>query len=310
MLVVTMKDDPTADLVIRELHDRAVPVARLDSGDFPATLSFAAYLTPGGLEGSLTTATRTVDLTRIRSLYYRRPSGFAFPHLSEDDARFALTQARYGLGGVVASLAGCLYVNHPHRIGDAEFKPSGLAAAVTAGFRVPATLVTSDPRAARSFIQQHGPVLYKPLSTPLYQVDGVSCTVQVKEVTAEEIDKRVSGTAHLFQQRVHKSADVRVTVIGDRVFAVRIDSDLLDWRTDYNRLAYSVVQPPPQVTAALFRYLSLFGLVFGAFDFAVDQTETWWFLECNPSGQWAWLEPETGLPMVSAMADLLERNSA
>ncbi|MFD9164628.1 ATP-grasp ribosomal peptide maturase [Streptomyces sp. NPDC059558] len=309
VLVVTMKDDPTADLVIRELHDRAVPVARLDSGDFPATLSFAAYLTPEGLEGSLTTATRTVDLTRIRSLYYRRPSGFAFPHLSEDDARFALTQARYGLGGVVASLAGCLYVNHPHRIGDAEFKPSGLAAAVTAGFRVPATLVTSDPGAARSFIQQHGPVLYKPLSTPLYRVDGVSCTVQVKEVTAEEIDDRVSGTAHLFQQRVHKSADVRVTVIGARVFAVRIDSDLLDWRTDYNRLAYSVVQPPPQVTAALFRYLSLFGLVFGAFDFAVDQAGTWWFLECNPSGQWAWLEPETGLPMVSAMADLLERNS-
>ncbi|MFJ4861446.1 MULTISPECIES: ATP-grasp ribosomal peptide maturase [unclassified Streptomyces] len=310
VLVVTMKDDPTADLVIRELRDRAVPVARLDSGDFPATLSFAAYLTPEGLEGSLTTATRTVDLTRIRSLYYRRPSGFAFPHLSEDDARFALTQARYGLGGVVASLAGCVYVNHPHRIGDAEFKPSGLAAAVTAGFRVPATLVTSDPGAARSFIQQHGPVLYKPLSTPLYRVDGVSCTVQVKEVTAEEIDDRVSGTAHLFQQRVHKSADVRVTVIGDRVFAVRIDSDLLDWRTDYSRLAYSVVQPPPQVTAALFRYLSLFGLVFGAFDFAVDQAGTWWFLECNPSGQWAWLEPETGLPMVSAMADLLERNSA
>ncbi|MER6250721.1 ATP-grasp ribosomal peptide maturase [Streptomyces sp. NPDC001584] len=310
VLVVTMKDDPTADLVIRELHDRAVPVARLDSGDFPATLSFAAYLTPDGLEGSLTTPTRTVDLTRIRSLYYRRPSGFAFPHLSEDDARFALTQARYGLGGVVASLAGCLYVNHPHRIGDAEFKPSGLAAAVTSGLRVPATLVTSDPSAARSFVQQHGPVLYKPLSTPLHRVGGVSCTVQVQEVTAEEIDDRVSGTAHLFQHRVQKSADVRVTVIGDRVFAVRIDSDLLDWRTDYGRLTYSVVQPPPQVTAALFRYLSLFGLVFGAFDFAVDQAGTWWFLECNPSGQWAWLEPETGLPMVSAMADLLERNSA
>ncbi|MFE5556073.1 ATP-grasp ribosomal peptide maturase [Streptomyces sp. NPDC056544] len=309
VMVVTMKDDPTADLVIRELHDRGVPVVRLDSGDFPATLSFAAYVTPDGIEGSLTTPTRTVDLTRIRSLYYRRPSGFAFPHLPEHDARFALAQARYGLGGVIASLPGCLYVNHPHRIGDAEFKPSGLAAATTAGFHVPATLITSDPSAARDFVSEPGPVIYKPLSTPLYRVDGVSCTVQVKEVTADEIDDRVSGTAHLFQRLVHKSADVRVTVIGDRVFAVRIDSDLLDWRTDYDRLVYSVVQPPPQVTASLFRYLSLFGLFFGAFDFAIDQAGTWWFLECNPSGQWAWLEPETGLPMVAAMADLLERNS-
>ncbi|MFE3939908.1 ATP-grasp ribosomal peptide maturase, partial [Streptomyces goshikiensis] len=35
----------------------------------------------------------------------------------------------------------------------------------------------------------------------------------------------------------------------------------------------------------------------------------WWFLECNSSGQWAWMEPETGLPMVAAMADLLERKA-
>ncbi|WP_408055912.1 ATP-grasp ribosomal peptide maturase [Streptomyces blattellae] len=303
-----MIDDPTADLVIRELHGRGVPVVRLDSGDFPATLSVAATITSHGIEGTLSTPTRTADLSGVRSLYYRRPSRFAFPHLDEQNARFALTQARYGLGGVLAALPGCLYVNHPHRIGEAEFKPSGLAAAVTAGFQIPPTLVTSDPDAARTFIKPNRPVIYKPLSTPLYRNDaGVSCTVEVREVTADEIDDRVTGTAHLFQQRVDKVADVRVTVIGDHVFTVRIDSGLLDWRTDYDRLTYTPVQPPPGLIAALYRYLTHFGLVFGAFDFAIDHDGRWWFLECNPSGQWAWLEPETGLPMVAAMADLLER---
>lgn len=210
----------------------------------------------------------------------------------------------------MASLPGCLYVNHPHRIGDAEFKPSGLAAAAACGFRLPSTMVTSDPDAARTFIKVHGPVIYKPLSTPLYRIDGVSCTVEVREVTADEIDDAVAGTAHLFQQRVDKTSDVRVTVIGDQVFCVRIDSDLLDWRTDYSRLRYSVVQPPPGMYEALRAYLDHFWLVFGAFDFAVDRQGQWWFLECNPSGQWAWLEPETGLPMVAAMVDLLERKRA
>ncbi|WP_073952871.1 ATP-grasp ribosomal peptide maturase [Streptomyces kebangsaanensis] len=307
VLVVTNLDDPTTDLVVNELHGRGVPVVRFDSGDFPATLSFAATITPDGLEGTLSTPTRTADLSRVRSLYYRRPSCFTFPHLDEQTARFAVTQARYGLGGVVASLPGCLYVNHPHRIGDAEFKPSGLTAAVQAGFRVPRTLVTSDPSTARTFIKRHGPVIYKPLSTPLYLIDGVSCTAQVNEVTAGEIDDAVAGTAHLFQARVDKIADVRVTVMADRVFCVRIDSDLLDWRTDYSKLTYTVVEPPPGVTEALHAYLSRFGLVFGAFDFAVDREGRWWFLECNSSGQWAWLEPETGLPMTAAMADLLER---
>ncbi|NGO46463.1 ATP-grasp ribosomal peptide maturase [Streptomyces ureilyticus] len=310
VLVVTNLDDPTTDLVIDELHDRGVPVVRFDSGDFPATLSFAATITGEGITGSLATPSRTADLWRVRSLYYRRPSGFTFPHLDEQTARFAVTQARYGLGGVMTSLPGCLYVNHPHRIGDAEFKPSGLAAAATAGFTLPPTLLTSDPDAARAFTKAYGPVIYKPLSAPLYRnADGVSCTVEVAQVTAEEIDDAVSGTAHLFQQRVDKVADARVTVIGDDVFTVRIDSDLLDWRTDYDRLTYTPVQPPPGLAAAMFRYLKHFGLVFGCFDFAIGRDGQWWFLECNPSGQWAWLEPETGLPMVAAMADLLERKT-
>jgi ATP-grasp ribosomal peptide maturase len=309
VLVVTSLHDPTADVVIRELHDRGVPVVRLDSGDFPATLSVEAEITEHGLRGRLHTPSRTADLAHVRALYYRRPTGFAFPHLGEQDARFAVAQARYGLGGVVASLPGCLYVNHPHRIGDAEFKPAGLATAVGAGFLVPPTLITSSPDAARQFIKAHGPVVYKPLSNPVYLVDGVSSVVKVAEVAETDIDDAVTGTAHLFQQRVAKVADVRVTVIGGQVFCVRIDSDLLDWRTDYSRLTYTVVEAPPGIRPAIRRYMNRFRLVFGAFDFALGEDGRWWFLECNPSGQWHWLETETGLPMTAALADLLERTS-
>lgn len=56
-----------------------------------------------------------------------------FPGLEAQTARFAVAEARYGLGGVLASLPACLYVNHPHRIGDAEFKPSGLPQPSTPG---------------------------------------------------------------------------------------------------------------------------------------------------------------------------------
>ncbi|MET7828933.1 MvdC/MvdD family ATP grasp protein [Streptomyces sp. NPDC005386] len=281
VLVVTALYDPTADVVSAELHDRGVTVVRLDSGDFPGSLSVEAEITSHGVWGSISTPSRTADLAGIRSLYYRRPSGFAFRHLDEKDARFAVTQARYGLGGVLASLPGCLYVNHPHRIGDAEFKPSGLAAAVAARFDVPPTLITSSPAAARAFIKRHGPVIYKPLHNPVYLIDGASSVVKVADVSADEADDGVAGTAHLFQ--------------------------LLDWRTDYSKLTYSVVQPPPGIEEALRGYMRHFGLVFGAFDFAVDHDQRWWFLECNPSGQWYWLESETGLPMRAALADLLER---
>ncbi|MGW2016849.1 ATP-grasp ribosomal peptide maturase [Streptomyces sp. NPDC001927] len=307
VLVVTSLYDPTADVVISELHDRGVPVVRLDSGDFPASLSVEAEITEHGIRGQLVTPSRAADLAGVRSFYYRRPTGFAFPHLRDQDARFAVTQARYGLGGVLASLPACLYVNHPHRIGDAEFKPSGLAAAVEAGFLVPPTLITSSADAARAFVRRHESVVYKPLHNPVYLVDGISNVVKIAEVAAADIDDSVSGTAHLFQQRVPKTADVRVTVIGEHVFSVRIECDLLDWRTDYSRLTYTVVEAPAGIRRALRRYLDHFGLVFGAFDFCVGEDGGWWFLECNASGQWYWLETETGLPMCAALADLLER---
>lgn len=121
VLVVTSLHDPTADVVISELHGRGIPVVRFDSGDFPSSLSVEAEITQDGIRGSINTPSRTADLANVRALYYRRPTGFAFPHLDEQDAQFAITQARYGLGGVIASLPDCLYVNHPHYIGDADF---------------------------------------------------------------------------------------------------------------------------------------------------------------------------------------------
>jgi hypothetical protein len=52
VLVVTSLYDPTADVVISELHDRDVPVVRFDSGDFPASLSVEAEITQGRHPGA------------------------------------------------------------------------------------------------------------------------------------------------------------------------------------------------------------------------------------------------------------------
>jgi hypothetical protein len=52
-------------------------------------------------------------------------------------------------------------------------------------------------------------------------------------------------------------------------------------------------------------YLEAFGLNFGCFDFAVSQSGETAFLECNPNGQWLWVEELAGLPIGAAIAELL-----
>ncbi|NEA35136.1 ATP-grasp ribosomal peptide maturase [Streptomyces sp. SID13031] len=313
VLVLTEADDPTADLVIEELNDRDVPIARFDTSDFPSSLTVAADI--NGLRnwrGWLRTPTREVDLTAVRSLYYRRPSDFDFSRLEPQQARFAASQARFGLGGLLADLPGCLYVNHPNAIADAEYKPVQLSVAASVGLRVSPTLITNDPEEARAFARGVGRIIYKPLYLGLHDLDGQPASIWVKEVDLEDLDDSIAGTMHLFQARCDKVADLRVTVIGDKVFCVKIKTespDLLDWRYDYDHLSYTVVEPPAGIVDSMQAYMKRFDLVFGCFDFAVPRNGGPVFLECNPNGQWGWLEEATGLPMTAAVADLLQKGT-
>ncbi|MEU6480785.1 ATP-grasp ribosomal peptide maturase [Streptomyces sp. NPDC047017] len=314
VLVCTESEDATADLVIAELNRRRVPVLRFDPGrDFPAPVVLAARLEVGGWSGRLTVGERTADLSAVRALYHRRPSPYP-PYPTdggEQAARFAAQENRRGLGGVLGALPGCLYVSHPQAIARAEYKPAQLSAALRAGFRVPATLITNEPMEARAFCAAQ-PAIYKPLHAAAYEVEGEPAGIWAAPVGAGEVDGAVRHSAHLFQARVPKVADVRAVVVGEQVFSARITAPpgVVDWRAAYQSLTYEPVACPAGTRGALVRFLAAFGLNFGAFDFAVTADGAWWFLECNPNGQWAWLEDAAGLPVTTAIADLLENGAS
>ncbi|GAA3265879.1 ATP-grasp ribosomal peptide maturase [Streptomyces lavendulae] len=307
VLVATEADDVTADMVIAELNRRGVPVVRFNPADIGDGLTVSARYgsRPAHPAGRLLTPSRDADLKDVRSVYWRRPTWPAFTDLSTDDARFAAAQTRYGLGGVLHALDRPLWVNHPLRNAEADYKPHQLALAQGLGLAVPETVITNDPNEARSFIAAHTRVIHKTLRSTSYQRDGVPVVSWAEPVTADEIDDRIRVAPHLFQVRVDKVCDVRVLAVGRQVFAVRIESELLDWRRDYSALAYSVIALPAPLEAALLAFLDAFGLVSGSFDLAADRAGTYWFLELNPNGQWGWLEENTGLPMAAALADLL-----
>ncbi|MEU6480582.1 ATP-grasp ribosomal peptide maturase [Streptomyces sp. NPDC047017] len=312
VLVITEADDITADMVITELNRRKVPVVRFDPADIGAGLTVSARLGthPVRVAGQVRTPSRSARLDDIRSVYWRRPRWPGFTHLGDDDARFAAAQVRHGLGGILYSLDGPLWVNHPLRNAAADYKPAQLAVAQQLGLVIPPTLVTNDPDEARSFLVEHEHVVFKTLRWTPYRRDGVPVTGWAEPVTPAEIDQSVRVTPHLFQARVPKVADVRVLVVGRRLFAVRIDSGLLDWRRDYSAARYSVVDLPGQVSKALLGCLDHYELVSGSFDLALDEYGAYWWLELNPNGQWGWLEENTGLEMSAAFADLLTEGHA
>lgn len=307
VLVATEAEDVTADMVITELNRRSIPVVRFNPSDIGGGLTVSARFgtCPAPVTGQVHTPSRTARLDQVRAVYWRRPTWPEFRLLDRDDARFAAAQVRYGLGGTLYAMEGPLWVNHPLRSAAADYKPAQLALAQRLGLTVPPTLVTNHPEEAREFIASYAPVIHKTLRWTPYTRDGVPVTGWVEPVTADEIDDCVRVTPHLFQAQVDKTSDVRVLVVGRHVFAVRIDSDLLDWRKDYSALSYTVIDLPDPVEKTLLTYLDHLGLASGSFDLAVDRAGDYWWLELNPNGQWAWLEQNTGLEMSASFADLL-----
>jgi glutathione synthase/RimK-type ligase-like ATP-grasp enzyme len=117
----------------------------------------------------------------------------------------------------------------------------------------------------------------------------------------------------ILQQEIAKRYDVRVTVVGDQVFAATIDSQSnqdteVDWRmTSTPDLPHSTYGLPPEVSKACVALTRSLGLRFGALDFVLDPAGQLWFLEINPNGQWAWIETRTGHPIAAAIVAELER---
>ncbi|WP_405004171.1 ATP-grasp ribosomal peptide maturase [Kitasatospora purpeofusca] len=310
VLVLTNSSDVTADAVLRVLAERRVPVVRLDPGtDLHAGASLTATYSTGGQRGTLRTSSRELDLTAVRSVWVRRPSPYEGPPgLDAQDRRFAAAQAFWGTGGILASLPGAHYVNHPWNNRAAEYKPSQLAAAQRCGFKVPHTLITDDENEAREFTAEHAAgTVYKPVWHTSYSVGGQAQAVWVREVLTGEITEAVTVCPHMFQARLPKVFDTRVTAVGDRLFGIRIDSTDLDWRHHQDRMRCRPIDVPTPVAAAIARYLAAFRLTFGAFDFAVTADGMWSFLECNPNGQWAWQPTGTTHRIAHAIADRLER---
>lgn len=313
VLVLSEELDLTADRVVVELSRRGVAVFRVDTAWFPTRLTLAAELRGDRWRGVLRTREREVPLDSVRSVWYRRPTAFRFPAgMSQPERRHAGWEAKFGMGGVLSTLP-VRWVNHPQREADACYKPAQLTVARRCGLTVPDTLVTNDPEAVRRFESGlPGGVVVKTLSTPaVLEASGVTLAHTRRLTESDLADlSGVEVTAHLFQAWIDKAYEVRVTVVGERVFAVGIEAATAaarqDWRSDLDALSYRVVEVPRSAHQAIGRYMRAFGLNYAAFDFVVDRAEGWWFLEANPGGQFGWLQAATGLPISKAVADLLE----
>jgi hypothetical protein len=196
-----------------------------------------------------------------------------------------------------------------------------LAVAGWVGFTVPQTLVTNSPERFLEFYQAcRGQVVSKNSTRLKIRRENELCisfthSVQRRNTTDYRSIRYAPVT---FQEEVRKKLELRVTVVGTKVFSAAIQSQqsrLLkhDWRHyhDFGESKYySAYALPAKIEQMCVELLGALGICFGAIDLIVTPEDDYVFLEVNPNGQWHWTEVYAGLPIADAIAELLIRGAS
>jgi hypothetical protein len=300
IVIVDRTRDPHVRAVKAHLEKRGVGVFVAD----PAELGEGAELSfwPEAPERTeWRRSDRTVlRMSEARAIWYRPKAPPTTPIEVDDreDRRFIEREWHELIRGVFMS-SEVPQINPFHAMTTAT-KPHQLAAAYRVGLAVPDTLITSSARRVLTFVDQAGDVVHKVMTAP---DDRLLATKRWEDDDAKSLHALELCPA-IFQRRVDGMRELRITAVGERLFAAEFSTTFVDGRLD---LAASHVphELPPSVARALLVLLEHLSLPYAAVDMRIDARGEYHFLEANPAGQFLWIEIRTGMPISAAVADLL-----
>jgi glutathione synthase/RimK-type ligase-like ATP-grasp enzyme len=189
-------------------------------------------------------------------------------------------------------------MNHPQATYQAEIKPYQLHLAQKMGFDVPQTIISNASEYGASQFNNLSDVIIKTLDPIILKSDQREAFIYTNRISVDELlQSNTSGAPIVIQEPLIPKVDLRVTVVRDKVFAITIKHEGqgidVDWRVRKEDLQYERIHLPAEVEAKCKAITKALHLAFGAIDLAYCNGK-YYFLEINPTGEWAWLVDSVG----------------
>lgn len=315
IVVVSYRDDPHAALVEKALEEEGAHFCRVDLEEAPNGPEVVIQDNGWRLHDPHSRHVTTGD--NLTTVWWRRAGKLPPPTGEPSSSELERTETYWAVRWLIESLPdGAFPFGHPLRLRAGENKVRQLEVARAVGFRVPATCLTNSRETLRAFARDHPWLVAKPLyATITRDEDGREFSLYASTVDRERLlamlDEQPRTVSLFCQERVRKRLDIRALFFPDgRHFACQIDSSGLpesevDWRPNTMTYTHSVCELPDMIRSLGERYLATFGLTSGSFDFGVTEEGEWVFFECNPNGQWLWMELKTNYPIARRFAQHL-----
>ncbi|WP_127794763.1 RimK family alpha-L-glutamate ligase [Agromyces sp. LHK192] len=312
ILIAASRDDAHAAAVADRLLTLRRRVIRLDPAELTESSSLELSFGGGHHPELLLHSHRDsdtagdIDLARASVGWWRQRSGRPSPSVGGERARaesFAVAE------GVIASLA-LDWLNPPAADSAANHAVLQWTIAAELGFALPRTIVTRNPDRARSFADG---LPGRSLVTKSLRPHGDGAE-EIRRLDPGDDDafEHVRAAPTLIQEYV-EGVDLRVVVVGEQAFAVRIEPPLdpidilLPWdlRRGAGTPRVTAVALPGRLDEALVGFVQRLGLGHATIDLRRTDDDRHVVLDLDPSGAWLFIERATGLPITDAVAGRL-----
>lgn len=307
ILIISDVDDSHLPFVTKHLDNSEV--IRID----PVEILKGNYIDYLFVDGKMNVIYKGEKLSSIESVWYRRPTLFERHMLpvAEKELDYSLSALQRHNNAFTHLFPDAMWISTVRNIRRAENKPLQIKDASRIGFNIPDTLFASDPEQAKAFVQKYGVCVAKTQAVRF----PTNRTVFTKIITKEDnlSFDGIKNDPYIFQELIDPLIELRVTVVGDKVFAATVhcnedDSKYRDWRYAHLNDTFSAeeYELPAKLQKQCIQLVNDFGLEYGAIDIIIDKMNKPWFLEINANGQWAFIEEKTGQPIGKEIARRLQ----
>jgi ATP-grasp domain len=275
----------------------------LDLHEFPRGAGLDWTWLGGRPCGSMSTSDWRIEFDELSGVYFRNIDLNESGDQGEKTQSYPETDAR--LAAMLNSLP-CNVLNRPAATYSNRSKPYQALLIRRFGFKVPKTLVTNDPDAvARFFTECDGKLIFKSMS-------GIRSTVR-------RMPKEDFGRLELLEhcpaqfQEYLAGDNLRVHVIGERLFAVRIQSEAVDYRyageEGYGRTMIPA-RLPEDVETNCVRLTKELGLTMSGIDLKETPEGEYYCFEVNTSPAFPFYESPAQPVIADALANFLAGRDA
>lgn len=318
ILIITTSQDVGASYIISALRKhRGVKVYRFNTEEFPTKVKINIYHDGTGelVSNFVFPEQGKLNSTEIFSVYYRREGEAVLDKSIKDNTHklFARTEITGALDTVWDTL-NCLWVNHPRYSTSLMTKVGQTHYGGLSGLRVPKTIVSTNQEELLNFYKKcNGKVVAKQLGNARGAQDWIEGRLYTQKILPEHLSifKNAYLAPVMLQEAIDKDFELRISIVGDKFFAVKIDSQAkketsVDWRVGpIGTIPHSIYKLPRDIKTKLLALHKTLKLIYSGTDMIVTPSGEYVLLELNPNGEYVWTEVLTGAPITEAICKLL-----